>query len=81
VNTDLFFEQMCFRLLGGHITGGGSAARNPWTQLHVLSRHVIVDGTLSTYFLLRSGVSPSFKGDEAVRVRATCTYSMHVHFS
>jgi hypothetical protein len=61
--------------------GDGSATRKPQTQLHVLSRHVIVDNTVSTYLLLRSGVSPSFKGDEAVQVRATRTSSMPVHFS
>jgi hypothetical protein len=61
--------------------GDGSAARKPQTQLHVLSRHVVVDSTVSTSFLLRSGVSPSLKGDEAVQVRATRTSSMPVHFS
>jgi hypothetical protein len=48
---------------------------------HVLLRQDVVDGAVSTYFLLRSGVSPSFKGDTAIRVRATRTSSMPGHFS
>jgi hypothetical protein len=40
-----------------------------------------VDGTVSSYFLLRSGVSPSLMGDMAVQVRSTHMSSMPVHFS
>jgi hypothetical protein len=59
----------------------GGTGRKSWTQLHVRSRQDVMDGAMSTYFLLRTGVSPSFKGDTAVRVRATRTSSMPGHFS
>jgi hypothetical protein len=82
VNTDLFLNKCVLGYLEVvRVTGDGSAARKPQTQLHVLLRHVVVDSTVSTYFLLRSGVSPSFKSDEAVQVRATHTSSMPIYFS
>jgi hypothetical protein len=67
VNIDLFLNKCVSGYLEAlRVTEDGSTARKPRTQLRVLSRHVVVDGTVSTYFLLYSGVSPSFKGDEAV---------------
>jgi hypothetical protein len=62
------------------VTGDDGVERKPQTQLHVLLTQDVVDGTMPTYFLLHSGVSPSFKGDTAARVRATRTYSMPIHF-
>jgi hypothetical protein len=62
------------------VTGDGGTTRESRTELHLLWRQDIVDGAVTTYFLLRSGVSPSLKGDTAVQVRATHTSSMPGHF-
>jgi hypothetical protein len=57
------------------------ALQKSQTQLHMLLRQDVVDGKVSTYLLLCSGVSPPLKGDMAVRVRATRTSSIPIHFS
>jgi hypothetical protein len=46
------------------VSGNDGASRNPWTHLHVFLRQHVVDVTMSTYFLLRGGVPPSFTGEE-----------------
>jgi hypothetical protein len=55
------------------VTGDHGAPRKPWTQLIWPLRPDFVDCVVSTYLLLRRGVSPPCKGDAVVQEGATNT--------